>query len=365
MSGVMAVEVFQFGEPGWLLGLWLVPLLAAVLLIAALVRRAALRRFAETRLLPLLNRGVSPGRRIAKATLALGALACATVALARPQWDPEPVEVQGQGRDVCFIVDVSRSMLAQDGPDGGADRPSRLERAKLWMKDVAHTLSGDRVGLVAFAGTSVVKCPLTQDYGFFQLVVDDLSPSSVSRGGTMIGDAVRLAIDEVFDLANAPAKGEEGKAPERRYRDIILITDGEDQGSLPVAAAERAGELGIRIITIGIGSPEGEKIPYTDDQGRQKFVLDQDGKPVITRLDAKTLKKMALATPNGSFLDVGDGTIELDKVYRQLVQEAEHNRETKGKTMRYHEGFQYFLIAALALLMVESLVSERSGRKDR
>ena len=364
MSGVMAVEMFQFGEPAWLIGLWMAPVLVVALMLAATVRRAALRRFADARLLPLLSRGVSPGRRIAKATLAVAALALATVALARPQWDPQPVEIQSEGRDVCFIVDVSRSMLAQDGPGASVDRPSRLERAKIWMKDVAGSLTGDRVGLVAFGGTAVVKCPLTQDYGFFRLVVDDLSPQSVSRGGTMIGDAVRMAINEVFDLQDVAADGA-AQSTEKRYRDIILITDGEDQGSLPAAAAERAGELGIRIITIGIGSADGEEIPYLDDRGRQRFVMDQDGKPVITRLDVETLKKMALATPNGSFLDVGDGTIELDKVYRQLVQAAAHNTETKGETFRYHEGFQYFLVAALGLLMVESLVGERKSGVER
>lgn len=362
MSGaalLIAAEVFRFGRPLWLLGLWLAPVLVAVLMAAAAVRRAALRRFAEPRLLAQLNRGASPGRRIAKGALCVSALALAAVALARPQWDPQPVEVRAEGRDVCFIVDVSRSMLAQDGPDGAIDRPSRLERAKIWMGDVADSLAGDRVALVAFAGTSVVKCPLTQDYGFFRLVVDDLSPDSVSRGGTMIGDAVRLAIDEVFDLAGAVPDGGDFAGFERRYRDIILITDGEDQGSLPVAAAERAGGLGIRIIALGIGSEEGERIPYVDERGRERYVTDASGRTVVTRLDVETLKRMALATPSGSFLNVGDGTIELDRVYRQLVQAAEHNMETRGETFRYQEGFQYFLAAALVLLMVESLIGER------
>lgn len=361
---VLAQETFQFGVVEWLAALWVLPLVVAVLVAAGVVRRRAVRRFVEAGLLGQMNRSVSGGRRIAKGAMVVAALGLATVALARPRWDPAPVEVGGEGRDVCFIIDVSRSMLAEDvGEGSAATRPSRLERTKVWMMDVARSLEGDRVGLVAFGGTSVVKCPLTHDYGFFRLSVDELSPTSVSRGGTMIGDAVRLALNEVFDLDEVePGAMAEGS---RRYRDIILITDGEDQGSLPLAAAERAGELGVRLITIGVGSPEGQEIPYVDGEGRERVVRDASGAPVISKLDSETLEKMARATPGGVYLEVADGTIELDEVYTQLVRAGERNEAARGEALQYREGFQYFLAAALGLLIVESLVSQRKRGVER
>lgn len=355
---VVGVEMFRFASGGWLLLLWLLPLLVGLVGLSWWFGRASLRRFVDPALLPLMNRGSSVARRGVKLGLVFVSLVLVGVAMARPQWDPEPVEVAATGRDVCFVIDVSRSMLAQDGPAGFGDRPTRLDRAKLWMKDVSEVLRGDRVSLVAFAGNAIVKCPLTNDYGFFRLAVDALDTKSVSKGGTMIGDALRVALGEALG-----AEGGDGAAS-GRYMDVILITDGEDQGSVPIAAAERAGELGVRIIAIGIGSPEGERIRFVDDEGRARFVTDANGRAVTSRLDSETLQRMALATTDGSYLEVADGTIELDHVYESLVRSAKQNERAASEVTRYREGFQVFLVSALVLLFIESLIGERRRRES-
>jgi Ca-activated chloride channel family protein len=341
-------EGIRFADPTWLLGLWALPVIAGVLALAIAGRRAALRRFIDASLLPAMNRRASTVRAVVRAVLVVMACGCAVFAMARPQWGERTVEIQRQGRDVAFVVDVSRSMLADDLA------PNRLERSKLWMNDVVRTLQGDRVGLVAFAGHAVARCPLTIDYGFFKMATDELSPRNVSRGGTMIGDAIRTAIDEVFTLAD-----DEQLDPETRYRDIILITDGEDQGSFPVEAAEVAGELGIRLIIIGIGSEDGTTLRIRDDRGRSRTVRDADGNPVVTRLDAETLSQMARATPGGVYFNVADGTIELDEVYRRLVQQSEQNASELAEMTTYQERYQWILLIAVALLIVESCIGER------
>jgi Ca-activated chloride channel family protein len=338
MSGI------RFHSTGMLLLLWVIPFIVMFFVYAGWRRRQALGRFAEAELLSVINVSISLARRRWKAALVLTAFVLITVAAARPAWNPVPKRIERRGRDVIFVLDVSRSMLAEDLA------PNRLERAKLAIRDCIERLQGDRVGLVAFAGSSVVKCPLTLDYGFFRLMLENISTESVSRGGTMIGDAVRKCVDEVFDDRH------------KEYKDIILITDGEDHDSFPVEAATEAGERGIRIIAIGIGDEEqGKRIPITDEQGRRMF-LKHDGQEIWSKLDADTLRKMVNATPGGRYLNVATGTIDLGQVYMDIIASAEKKALESRTVKRYEEKFQIFAAFAFILLCVEMAVSERKRR---
>jgi Ca-activated chloride channel family protein len=335
----------KFLDLPMLLLLWVLPALLGLLFYAGHRRRQGLARFVAAGLQPLLTGSVSPERRGWKAALLLMAFAMAVLAAARPAWNPVETVVQRQGRDVVFVLDVSRSMLAEDLA------PNRLERAKLAIRDCVERLEGDRVGLVVFAGTAVVKCPLTLDYGFFRLALEDVSVESVSRGGTLIGDALRKTLDEVFD------------DQQKKYKDIILITDGEDHDSFPVQAAEDAGNRGIRLLVVGIGDEEqGSRIPITDEQGKRSFMKYQ-GREVWSKLDGDTLRKMVNATPGGRYLNVATGTIDLGDVYQKLVASAE-KRELESRTVkRYEEKFQVFAALALLLLCIEMTISERKGER--
>lgn len=331
----------RFESYEWLSALWVLPVLAGAIIFALVRGRALLQRFVESDLLASMAGSRSPGRRAFKWLLALIGLGFAIVALARPQWNPQPQEIQKRGRDVVFLIDVSRSMLAEDLA------PNRLERAKLWVRDTLKIMRGDRVAIVAFAGTAVVKCPLTFDYGFARMALDDLSPASVSRGGTLIGDALRLTLSEVFDTDEAS------------FKDVILITDGEDQESFPVEAAKAAGDAGVRIIAVGIGDEtQGKPIPITDGNGRQTF-LTYNGERVLSRLDGQTLREMATASNGGSYLPVGTGTIELDRMYERLVRQAEQRELSTTEAVQFEEKFQIFLAVAIGLLFLELAISER------
>lgn len=325
--------------------LWLLPLVAGFVVYAARRRRRDLALFIEEGLLDRVVVTASALRRRWKAALVLAALFLLIVGLTRPAWNPKPKTIERRGRDVVFVLDVSRSMLAEDLA------PNRLERAKLAILDCLERLEGDRVGLVAFAGTAAVKCPLTLDYGFFRLMLEDVSVDSISRGGTMIGDALRKVLDEVFD------------DQEKQFKDVILITDGEDHDSFPLQAAQQAGERGVRLIAIGLGDEnEGKRIPVTDETGRRTF-LKYRGQEVWSRLDADTLRKMVNATPGGKYLNVATGTIDLGNVYTRLVAGAEKKRLESETIKQYEEKFQIFLGAAFALLCAELLVGERRKEK--
>ncbi|MEQ8850677.1 MAG: VWA domain-containing protein [Phycisphaerales bacterium] len=329
----------RFESIQWLLGLWVVAALLAIAVVMLLRQRSRLERFATPELLAIIGRGLSTPRRLIRVCLMVGALTLIVIGLARPQWNAEPRTERLMGRDVCFVVDVSRSMLAEDL------KPNRLERAKLWIEDVLESAHGDRVGLVAFAGTAVVKCPLTQDRGFMRMALEDLGTNSVSRGGTLIGDAIRVTLNDVFDLDEA------------RHRDIILITDGEDHESFPIEAGVAAGQADVRIIAIGVGDEsEGARIPDPDRPGR--YVTHQ-GETVRTRLDAGTLRELALSSKDGKYLNVATGTVELDNVYKRLVRDAEQNEIKARDVIRYEEKFQIFLAVAFALLTIEGFMHER------
>ena len=341
---------FRFGDVAMLNALWLLPLLAALMFYASSRRRRALARFVEAGLLARLgpSSAPDPARRFLKAALVLGSVGFLVVALARPAWDRVREEVTERGRDVVFLLDVSRSMLAQDLA------PNRLERAKLAIMDTVDRLEGDRVALAVFAGTTVVKCPLTLDYGFFRMALDDVSPDSVSRGGSLVGDALRTVLRDVFD----------GKRS--NFRDIVLITDGEDHESFPVEAAAEAGGLGARLIAIGLGDERvGQRIPVDATEsdgtgaGSQRTFLVHQGQEVWSRLDASTLRQMADATPGGIYLNVATGAVDLGEVYTRLIASADAAEVGTRTLDRLDEKFQVFLALCILLLALETALRER------
>ena len=338
------MNLLRLENPGMLQLLWLFPVLVGIAIYKFRRKDAAIAGFAEQTLLTRINQAVSRTRQWWKEILILAAIALMIVSLARPAWNPRPEKVETRGRDIVFVLDVSRSMLAEDL------KPNRIDRARLAIRDLLEQLDGDRVALVAFAGTSVVRCPLTQDYGFFRLMLDDTGPDTVSRGGTSIGDALRKTLDEVY--------GDRLK----RFKDIVLITDGEDQDSYPVEAAREAGERGIRLIAVGLGDEkEGERIPVVNEKGERAF-LRHGGQEVWSRLDADTLRKMVEATPGGKYLNVATGSFDLGAIYRDLLADEEKRTLESLKINRYEEKYQIFLGAAILLLLVEMMLSER--RKD-
>ncbi len=336
---------FEFGEPRWVLGAWGVVGILALGLIAARMKIRAAGRFADAdRLSHLLGKR----RRLIGWTRALVmviGLLLIVGATMRPRSNPHQETTETLGRDIVFLVDVSKSMLVRDVA------PNRLERAKLWINDMVSELKTDRVGLVAFAGSSSVQSPLTTDRLFFDLALDELSPKVVDVGGTNIGDAIRRCMNMVFyDLEDSETTS---------HRDIILITDGEDQESLPIEAARAAGAAGIRIIALGIGSESGARV--VDENNRP---VRQNGVEVRSRLDSGTLSQIATATPGGAYLEIGTGDIDLAQVYQELIARGDQTVLGTASVTRWDERYAVALAPGLVLILIEMLLSSLGMRKE-
>jgi len=302
----------------------------------------ALKILASNEMLKKINVTVSLKKQIFKAFLLVAGFISITIALTEPKWNPQVQRIKRQGRDVCILLDTSRSMLAED------IKPNRLERSKIAIRDLLEILKGDRMAIVTFAGNSTVKCPLTQDYAFVRMVLADISTESSSRGGTMIGDAIRKAAEEVFDKQS------------REFKDIILITDGEDHDSFPVRAAEKAAEAGIRIIAIGLGDEsQGSRIPITGPNGERTF-LKYKGEEVWSKVDGDMLRELVYATDGGKYLSVEPGTtLDLGRIYETLIASAEKRQLESTTMLKYDEKFQIFVALGLALIICEAFINER------
>jgi Ca-activated chloride channel family protein len=323
----------------WLL--WLLPFLAGLYGYSFYRKGQALKQFADSEILQRINLNVSRQRQIGKAALLLAVALVIVAALTGPAWNPHPEKIHRKGRDIVILLDTSRSMLAED------IKPNRLERAKLAISDLMETLQGDRIGIIAFAGNAVVKCPLTQDYSFVRMILPDITPDSVGQGGTNIGDAIRKTTNQVFDQRV------------RDFKDIILITDGEDHDSFPVEAAKEAAQEGIRIFAIGLGNEkEGSRIPITGPNGEKTF-LKYKGEEVWSILNGDALREIVFATPGGKYLNVATGNFNLAEIYQSLIATSERKELESTTILRYDKKFQIFLALALVLLVVEAMISER------
>ncbi len=314
--------------------LWFIPLLILLFVYDHRKRKTALLKFVHNNYLQKLSSLVDNRKRRFEQILLILSIVFIILAIARPGWNPKPVTVQRKGRDVVFILDISRSMLAEDL------KPNRLERAKTEIIDTVSRLSGSRVALLEFSGASVIKSPLTTDYAFFRSAVESLSINDIARGGTMIGDALREAMTQILD------------PKEKNFKDIILITDGEDHESFPVEAAKAAGEQGVRLIIIGLGDEnQGTRIPVIDADGKKEF-LTYNGEEVRSKLDADTLRAMAAATPGGKYLNVGTGAFDLGEIYLRLIASAEKKELQGDVIMKYQELFQIFILISFVILLI-------------
>ncbi len=310
-------------------------MLAAILYAAWRKRQEALRAFASQDVIESIVSGLDNRRYFLRLGLLFVALTVMITALMRPQWGFEWEEARQRGLDIMIALDTSRSMLAEDV------RPDRLARSKLAVKDLVRKLHGDRIGLIAFAGEAFVQCPLTTDYSGFMLTLDDLDVNTISEGGTSISEAISTALDSF---------GEGSK----KYKVLVLITDGEDhEGSVP-EWADRAKDAGVRVYAIGIGTRGGELIPIRDDSGSMTFLKDREGHVVKTRLDEKTLSDIALTT-GGAYVRATAGAFGLDSIYRDKLSKMAKRDFKSRMVKRYYERFQVPLGIVLLLLLAEVL----------
>ena len=329
---------FHFAQPVWFWMLATLPLLVALFFTAERRRRAALDRLLAARLQPRLAGSVSiPRRRMGFALCALG-IALAFLAAARPQWGFAWEERKERGRDVLIALDTSRSMLATDL------LPNRLTRAKLAVQDLMAALEGERVGLLAFAGTSFLQAPLTADFTAVRDALQEIDTDIIPLGGTNLAGAITAASD-------ALGKGEGDT------RALVIFTDGEELEEDAVAAA-RANKDKFRIFTVGLGSAEGSLIPVTDKQGGTDFVRDERGQYVKTRLDERRLREIAEAS-GGFYLLLQNGPADMNRIVREGLSKMKEHKGDARFSKQPIERYQWPLAASMACIIASLLLGER------
>jgi Ca-activated chloride channel family protein len=264
------------------------------------------------------------------------ALTFLILAMSGPEWGYQWTELKNQGLEIIFALDASKSMLASD------IKPSRFERAKLAMQDFLIKIPGNRVGLIAFAGTSFLQCPLTMDYSAFNIALDGLTTQSIPRGGTAIGAALATT-HQAFKSATGS-------------KIMILITDGENHEGDPVKEAGIAAKEAISIYTIGIGSPDGVFIEVKDPNGNSTVLKDNAGKPVKTALNEQILKDIATAG-KGSYIKADGISLGLEELYQTKLLKYYRTELTTKKQKQYIDRYQIPLLLALCCLFIEQAIS--------
>jgi Ca-activated chloride channel family protein len=335
-----------FGAPEWLWALLLIPLLIALFMSAEHRGFQRLQQFVSVRLLPQLAGTVNRPRRIIRFALQLLGLALAIVSLAQPRWGYTFEDVTRKGLDLLIAVDTSRSMLSNDV------QPNRLERVKLAIQDLINELQGDRVGLIAFAGRAFLQAPLTIDYDAVIEAINDLDTKTIPEGGTNISSAITLATQSFGKSAMG-------------NRALIIFTDGEElSGDAVKTAKAAAADAGVRIFTIGVGTPQGSLIPITDDNGETSFVKDSLGQVVKSKLDDKLLQEIAEAT-KGFYLHLENGPRTMQQVQNEGLAKMQAAEMDVRLARRPIERYEWPLGAALLALALSMLISERGRVRQR
>lgn len=329
--------MINFANAQYLLLLLLIPVFIIIQVVVLRMRRRRIERFGDKELVAQIMPSYSKAKVWVRLSLFLVGFFFFVIGLSRPQIGATLKERETKGAEIMIVLDVSNSMLAEDYS------PNRLERAKLAISRLVDKLRDDRIGLVVFAGNSFVQLPVTTDYVSAKMFLNSISTESVPIQGTAIGEALGTAIRSF-------------SAQSEKSRAIIVITDGENHEDDPVVMARQAAEMGIRVFTIGVGSPEGKPIELNGE-----LIKDKEGNIVVTRLDETVLKEIA-AEGNGVYVRAGNTEFGLNPV----IEEIEGMEKEKYNSIvfeEWDEQFMYFLAIALFFFVMEMLVGDRKSRK--
>lgn len=328
--------MFRLAQPQYLWLLLLIPLLLLLFALSSGRSRALLKRFGNLQLLGLLMPDYSKYRGWVKLSIVCIAIALFSFGMTRPQTGAKAKEVNRRGIEAIIALDVSNSMLAEDFT------PNRLERAKMAVYRMVDRMRDNRIGLVVFAGGAYVQLPVTSDFASAKIFLSSINTGMVPKQGTAIGAAITAAVQSF---------SQEGA----RSRVLIVISDGENHEDDAIAAAKQASDLGIKVFTIGIGSPQGVPIPTSGG-----MLKDKNGEVVITKLDEATLTEIAKAG-NGFYMRATDTDIGLGKLMSE-VEGMDKEDFSAIVYQEYNELYMFFFAAAVLLLLLEPLLLDRKNK---
>ncbi len=325
----------------FLYALLALPVFSCLFVLMRLWKKKAIKSLSDPDLFENLSPGFSPAKQVLKFILVCIAFAFLVIGIADPQVGSRLEEVKRKGIDIIIALDVSNSMQAED------IKPSRLERAKQSISRLVDKLQNDRIGMIVFAGEAYTQLPLTTDYAAAKLFASTIDCNMIPAQGTAIGAAINLAI-------NSFGTGD------KKYKALIIITDGENHEDDAAGAARDAASKGIIIHTIGMGSPEGAPIPVLQNNIPAGFRKDPDGNTIITKLD-ETMLQLIAGTAGGKFVRASNSEDGLEIILKEINKMEKKELGSKVFT-DYEDRFQYFLGAALLFLLIEIIISDRKIR---
>lgn len=340
--------MIRWGAYYMLIAVWLIIPLAWLLFRLRRRKERQLERLIHPNVIPILAPTYNRLRTRTRNIFWLFAFLFALIALARPQWGFHWDEVRRRGLDIMIALDTSKSMLAED------IKPNRLQQAKWGIRDLLQKLHGDRVGLVTFAGSAFLQCPLSMDYAAFLMSLDDVYAGIIPRGGTAIGKAVEKAVESFeYDKSNAD-------------KVLILVTDGEDHEGDTARLIPECKKHGIRVFAVGVGTIEGDLIPLKDEQGHSGFVKDAEGKVIKSSLNESPLQQLAMDT-GGIYVRSAPGDFGMERIYDRGIDQLQRDEQESRMMKIYEERFVWFLLSAFIMLTIEALFSlqKKNGTSKR
>ena len=330
--------MYQLEEKIWFWVLLAVPVIVVLFILLQLWRRNAQNKFADK---VLLNR-LSPNRSLFKSILKVAVLclafACLAIALVNPKIGTKLETIKREGVDIVFAVDVSKSMLAED------IAPSRIEKSKQLVAQIINNLASDRVGIIAYAGKAFPQLPITTDYAAAKMFLQSMNTDMLSSQGTAIDEAIQLARTYYDD-------------EDQTNRVLIIISDGEDHNNVASDVAEAAGEEGIKIFTIGVGTAKGGPIPIKRNGIVLNYKKDNNGDVVTTKLNEETLIQIA-EEANGQYIN-GRSTDEVVDSIRDILNKLDKKEFEAKQFAEYKDQFQWFLGLGIFFLLIDILLLER------
>ncbi len=333
--------MYELEESGYLYFLIALPVMGVLFLYVQYWKRKKQREFGDLELLKKLSPGKSIFKPVLKFVIGLLALTCLIIGLVNPKMGTKTETVKREGIDIVFAIDVSKSMLAEDVA------PSRLEKSKQLVSQIINNLGSDRIGIVAYSGSAFPVLPITTDYGVAKMFLQSMNPGMISSQGTSIDQAINLAMTFI-------------DKKDKTNKLLIIFSDGEDHSEASVDAAREAKKIGLKIITIGVGSEKGGPIPLKRNGIVESFKRDQNDEVVITKRNAEVLKEIAKAA-GGGYADGNSTKAVLDYV-KNALDNIQRTAFESTQMTDFKSQFQWFLGFGFALLFLDVFLLEKKTK---
>jgi Ca-activated chloride channel homolog len=330
--------MYELEEKGYLYLLFIIPILVLLFLYVSYWKRKKQAIFGDLELLKKLSPEKSIFKPILKIAVLLLAITCLIIGLVNPKMGTKIETVKREGIDIVFAIDVSKSMLAEDVA------PNRLEKSKQLVSQLINQLGSDRIGIIAYSGSAFPVLPITTDYSVAKMFLQSMNPSMISSQGTSLDEAINMAANNFFDKKDKTNKL------------LILISDGEDHSENAEDAAEDAKKLGLKIITIGVGSEKGGPIPLKRNGIVEGFQKDQNGEVVVTKRNAEILSK--IGKNSKGYVD-GNNTKTVVNFVKSALDNIQKTEFEGMQTANFQSQFQWFLGFGFFLLLLDVFLLER------